>query len=144
MSDSTQASPLAAPAWRARETMGSHARVMTCLAHREPDRVPIDFWAVAEISDRLRRHYGLPDTEALLTHLGVDFRVVRGPSYVGLDMKQHADGVSEDLWGVRRRTITFGEGEKRGTYKELALSPLADARSVREELSNRNSVRSPD
>jgi uroporphyrinogen decarboxylase len=127
-----QSSSTPTPAWRARERMGARERVTAALAHREPDRVPIDFWAVTEISERLRRHYGLPDTDALLDHLGVDFRVVRGPSYVGLQMMQHDDGSIEDLWGVRRREITFGEGERRGAYRELAVSPLAEARTVRD------------
>jgi len=120
------------PRWRSRERMNSRERVMTSISHREPDRVPIDFWAVPAISERLCRHYGLPDEEALREHLGVDFRVVRGPSYVGLQMKQHADGSTEDLWGVRRQIVTFGEGEKQGTYKELAFSPLANAKTVRD------------
>ena len=124
------ASPL--PQWRSHERMDSRARVAACLDHREPDRVPIDFWAVPEITDRLRRRYGLPDVEALLVHLGVDFRVVRGPSYVGLQMKEHPDGTTEDLWGVRRQRVSFGEGQKRGEYWELAVSPLAGAQSVRD------------
>jgi len=119
-------------AWRQRERMGCRERALAAVNHQEPDRVPIDFWAVPEIMDRLQRHYGTPDRETLLRYLGVDFRVHRGPSYIGLDMRRHADGTVEDLWGVRRQVVTFGEGEKRGTYKELAFSPLASATTVRE------------
>jgi uroporphyrinogen decarboxylase len=119
-------------AWRQRERLGCRERALTAIDHRQADRVPIDFWAVPEIMNRLQRHYDISDKETLLQYLGVDFRVLRGPSYVGLEMCRHADGSVEDLWGVRRRLVTFGEGERRGTYKELAFSPLASAATVRE------------
>lgn len=117
-------------AWRQEERMGCRERAMAAMGHREADRVPIDFWAVPQIMDRLQCRYGVEDQEALLQCLGVDFRVLRGPSYTGLTMRHHADGTVEDLWGVRRREVTFGEGEKQGTYSELALSPLARATTV--------------
>jgi uroporphyrinogen decarboxylase len=106
--------------------------VVAALAHQEPDRVPIDFWATPKVMERLQACLGLPDEESLLWHVGVDFRVLRGPSYTGLEMRRHADGTTEDLWGVRRRTVTFGEGDRSDTYKELAESPLAAATSVGE------------
>ncbi len=112
--------------------MGSRERVEAALSHREPDRVPIDFWATPKVTERLQARLGLPDEESVLRYLGVDFRVLRGPSYTGLEMHRHADGTTEDLWGVRRRTVTFGEGDRGDTYRELAVSPLAGATSVRE------------
>lgn len=36
-------------AWRRRERLGCRERVLAAIDHREPDRVPIDFWAVPEI-----------------------------------------------------------------------------------------------
>jgi len=130
-------------AWRRRERLGCRERVLAAIDHREPDRVPIDFWAVPEIMNRLQHHYGISDEERLLEYLGVDMRVVWGPSYAGLEMRCYADGTVEDLWGVRRRVITFGEGEKRGSYKELAFSPLASAMTVR-EIENYPGWPSPD
>jgi uroporphyrinogen decarboxylase len=47
-------------------------------------------------------------------------------------MRRHEDDTVEDLWGVRRRVVAFGEGEQSGTYKELAFSPLGSATTVRE------------
>ena len=119
-------------AWRADERLTGRDRVGAAIDHREPDRVPIDFWAAPEVMHRLQQHLGLSNEEALLQSLGVDFRVHRGPSYVGWEMRRHRDGTVEDLWGVRRREVGFGKGEKRGVYKELAVSPLARATTVRE------------
>jgi uroporphyrinogen decarboxylase len=119
-------------AWRARESMNSRERTLAALDHCEPDRVPIDFWATSEIMQRLQHYFGISDEETLREYLGVDFRVHQGPSYKGLEIRRHSDGTVEDLWGVRRRVVCFGDGEKRGRYKELAFSPLASATTVRE------------
>jgi uroporphyrinogen decarboxylase len=119
-------------AWRQNERLLPRQRVLAAINHRETDRVPIDFWAVGEIRDRLIQYYKLPDEEALLKLIGVDVRVIRGPSYVGLEMHTYPDGTVEDLWGVRRRRVTFGEGDKKGSYLELASSPLANARNAKD------------
>jgi uroporphyrinogen decarboxylase len=118
--------------WRARERLNCRERALTALGHQEPDRVPIDFWAVPEVLDRLERHYAMSEREDLLRYLGVDFRVLRGPSYVGLERRRYPDGSVEDLWGVRRRTLSFGEGERQGAYQEVASSPLASASTMRD------------
>jgi len=108
-------------------TMTARERVLTALAHREPDRVPIDCWATAEVKAALRRRLGAADDEAMLRHLGVDFRVIPGPRYIGPERL-----AGEDIWGVGRQTIAFGEGDRQGSYRELASSPLADVSSVAE------------
>jgi uroporphyrinogen decarboxylase len=118
--------------WREREQLSSRARVLTALEHREADRVPIDFWAVPEVMARLQEHYGLPDAEALRRFIGVDFRALPGPSIAGLRRRRYDDGTVEDLWGVRRRRVAFGEGQKAGTYEEVACSPLAAAVTVQD------------
>jgi uroporphyrinogen decarboxylase len=110
--------------------MTPRERVMTTLEHREPDRVPVDYWAVSEVTERLKRHFGLQDDEGLLRHLGVDLRYVRGPSYIGLELREHPDGTVEDLWGVRRRIVTLERDGYRWSYKHVVESPLADATTV--------------
>jgi len=110
-----------------KQILSSPERVRVALAHREPDRVPIDFWATAEVKASLRRRLGLADDEALLRHFGVDFRVIAGPRDAG---PQRPAG--EDIWGVRRQTVTYGDGEGQGSYQELASSPLAAMTTVAE------------
>ena len=75
--------------------------------------------------------------------LGVDFRVVRGPSYVGLEMHSYPDGTFSDLWGVRRKLITYGKDEKKGTYKEVVGSPLSMMDQV-DEIDSYSGWPSPD
>lgn len=102
------------------------------LAHREPDRVPWDYWAAPEVTERLLAHLRLPDEEALLRHLEVDLRTVRGPSYAGQELRVYPDGTVDDLWGVRRRKMTVERGGYRWSYKHVAVSPLEGASSVSE------------
>lgn len=105
---------------------------MTALAHREPDRVPIDFWATQEIKQAVRCHFGMESHDALLDFLGVDFRIAAMPRYIGPSLKIHPDGSRDDVWGVRRQTVTFGAGDQQGTYQELLGSPLHAMITVRE------------
>ena len=100
-------------------------RVLTSLDHREPDRVPIDFWATSEVKGVLKRHLGITDEEELLRYLDVDFRVLPGPVYHGTGLVD-ADGYSQDIWGVGRKTVAYGVGEHAGSYQELVYSPLAE------------------
>lgn len=107
-------------------------RVSATLAHQEPDRVPIDFWATSEVKVMLKQHLGFSDDEELLRHLNVDFRVLAGPAYCGPELTADAEGRNEDIWGVGRKTIHYGEGNHAGSYQELAYSPLAEMTTVDE------------
>lgn len=114
------------------EYLDSRKRVEMALAHKEPDRVPIDFWATRQVRDKLVSKLGLGSVEELLQLFGVDFRVIRGPSLVGIELEKFPDGSYRDLWGVIRRPVEFGRGAKTGTYNEVTLSPLKEMRTVRE------------
>jgi uroporphyrinogen decarboxylase len=112
--------------------MNSRERVMTAIAHREPDRVPIDFWALSEVSQRLRSHLGFASQEELLRAFHVDLRVIEGPSFVGQEMAARPDGSARDLWGVWRKPQLVQAGDASGTYMEVSESPLAHATTVAE------------
>ncbi len=94
-------------------TMNSRERVMTTIARREADRVPIDYSANPAIDARLKQHFGLAtgDDEGLRQALGVDFRGVF-PAYIGPEL--HADiperGVKVDNWGIHRRWVEHDSG----------------------------------
>jgi uroporphyrinogen decarboxylase len=112
--------------------MDARQRVELALAHREPDRVPIDFWATASVTTRLMEHFGFSDREQLLEHLDVDFRYVEGPRYVGPEPAVREDGSVEDHWGVPRVRVDVGSGAAASVYREVIDFPLRDARSVEE------------
>jgi uroporphyrinogen decarboxylase len=99
-------------------------RVLTTIAHRAPDRVPIDYAGNPGIDGRLKRHFGLQpgDDEGLRRALGVDFRRVGAP-YTG--PKLHADVPDRqvDLWGIHRRWIEH----ESGGYWDYCDFPLREA-----------------
>jgi uroporphyrinogen decarboxylase len=99
-------------------------RVETALAHREPDRVPFDFWAVPEVWQSLRHALEAGD-ETVLRLLGIDCRMVTA-RYVGTKARELPDGTYVDPWGTHRRRVA----NEYGAYDEYASHPLADAETV--------------
>ncbi len=107
-------------------------RVLKALAFEEPDRTPIDCWITTEALRKLYRHFGTTDKEDVLRRLHVDLRMIPGPRYVGPELERHPDGAVEDIWGVPRIEKEFGQGDRRGSYKEVTRFPLAEARTVKD------------
>ena len=108
-----------------REKLSSRERVRLALAHQETDRIPIAMVcaginapARVELERYLQRERGL-SVEAYLDPL-IDIRAV-GPQYIGPPL---APG--EDIWGVRRREVSYGAG----AYDEIEHYPLAAAKDV--------------
>ena len=112
--------------------MDSRERVSLTLAHKQPDRVPVDYWATPSVNARLLDRFGLSTQEQLLRHLDVDFRYIEGPRYIGPEPVIHPDGSVEDHWGVPRVRVNVGEGETASQYMEVASFPLEDATGVEE------------
>ncbi len=112
--------------------MDSRDRVLLALEHKEPDRVPIDYWATSEVNAKLLKHFGFSSQEQLLQHFDVDFRYIEGPKYIGPGHTTRPDGLQEDHFGVTRRSVSYGEGARAGTYSEVVRYPLEKATSVDE------------
>ena len=81
--------------------LSSKERVMMAINHEETDRVPMDYWAWAEVNDKLREKLSLKDYDELLDYLGVDIRVIRAP-YVG----------PKDCWEGLKNAKTVEDLEK--------------------------------
>jgi uroporphyrinogen decarboxylase len=112
--------------------MNNKERVLAAIDHSEPDRVPLDLWAVAPATDNLRAHLGVGDDEGVWQALGIDLRSV-WPTYIGPEHERFQDGTWLDWWGCRRQMI--------GPFEEVVGAPLADAATpadvdVREPQSN--------
>lgn len=115
--------------------MDSRERFKLTVAHKQPDRVPIDYWATSEVNAKLLKRFGFSSQEQLLQHFDVDFRYIEGPRYTGPGQTIRRDGLQEDHFGVVRRSVSYGEGAKAGKYSEVVLYPLQEATSV-EEIEN--------
>jgi uroporphyrinogen decarboxylase len=115
------------------ETMTCRERCLKAIKFEEGDRVPIDSWMVLEIKKKCMDYWGLESEAELLEFLGVDIRDNYGPSYIGQELKKHEDGTVEDLWGVKRKVVTYGKGTRyEGTFKEVAVSPLEHMTTLEE------------
>jgi len=99
--------------------MTSKQRVLATISHREPDRVPVNYYGNAGIDERLKRHFGADD---LLAALAVDFRQVGAP-YVGPRLHQDKGDVKVDEWGIHRRWV----GHESGGYWDYCHWPLVQA-----------------
>ena len=90
--------------------MNSKERVLTAVARRVPDRVPLDFSANAFVLERLHRDLGTANHRQLLERLHVDIVDLRGvvdPVYRGPIPKERplAGGVKENYWGWRTQIV---------------------------------------
>lgn len=121
-------------------------RVLTSLAWREPDRVPIQVYLTPEVEAMLQAHFGgrpLPeapgekpvsvatlqthyDSENVLQHLGVDLRSV-APEWRG-PLREAHDGITYDVWGAGYRRVDYGGG----IYDEAVELPLAELHTLQD------------
>ncbi len=110
-----------------RECLSSRERVRLALRHQETDRIPIAMVcaginppAYQALEATFERERGTD----LATYLGsyIDIRDV-GPRYIGPKRKP-----GEDLWGVRRKEMSYGPG----SYDEIEYYPLASLQSMDE------------
>jgi uroporphyrinogen decarboxylase len=99
-------------------------RVLSALRHQQPDRVPLDFWAVPEIWKKFEQNMHTSDKEAILQRLGVDVREV-APDYIGPAMPVFADGSFLEPKGTHRKIVH----NQFGSYEEYASFPLGNAQS---------------
>jgi uroporphyrinogen decarboxylase len=106
-----------------KETMTSRERWLAVLTRRTPDRVPMDYWATSEATDKLKKHLGVRTREQALKLLHVDYPVGVGPKYAGPRLPRLTD-----VFGCRYRDVDYGTGK----YREVVFSPLARYTSVDE------------
>ena len=105
--------------------MTSRERWLALFAGEKPDRIPTDYWATDEVTERLQRELRCPTKEDLYLRLNIDAIVsIEAPRTV----EHHPDDQSADIWGLRRTPVSYGGG----IYDEFANHPLASVTSVEE------------
>lgn len=105
--------------WRVR--MIHRDRVIMALNHQQPDRVPVDFWAVPEIWARLKSHFKVERKEDVLECLDVDIRLEM-PDYIGSLPLFKADGSYYAIDGTHRKIVKNAFC----TFEEYASYPLVN------------------
>ncbi|HLA39455.1 MAG TPA: uroporphyrinogen decarboxylase family protein, partial [Candidatus Glassbacteria bacterium] len=111
--------------------MNGRERVLTAIAHREPDRVPITFDAQPEVYDLLYEHFGISTRAELWDALHVD-TWLEGPVINDPREKPLASGLFQNRWGYHTKRQPYQAGEKTGYYDEIVYHPLAAAETVAE------------
>jgi len=106
--------------------LNAKERVKAALGHRQPDRVPVDFWCERSVRQRLKDHLGLVTDEDLLRRLHIDVRNIY-PEYAGPELKTFPDGSYEDFWGVIRRPVR----NPFGIHYEVAFNPFSEDASLK-------------
>jgi len=117
-----------------RETMTPRERWLAVLTRQTPDRVPMDYWGTAEMSEKLLRHMGIDDLDEALARLHVDRPLTVGPRYVGPPIPEDSD-----VFGIRYKLVDYGTG----AYREVVHNPLAGYESV-EQIEHEYTWPSPD
>lgn len=110
-----------------KETMTPRERWLAILERRIPDRVPMDYWATAEASEKLMRHLGLNTLDEIYLHLHIDVPVKIFPHYSGPALPHNTD-----IFGIHYSEVSHDGG----TYRETANNPLAAYTSVEEMADN--------
>lgn len=78
--------------------MTPRERVLTAIDHRQPDRVPRDFWAEEPAWRRLLAHLGHGQRRRVLDRLGIDVRHLEMPSPPETALGR---GLVQNFWGER-------------------------------------------
>lgn len=103
-------------------TMTPRQRWLALLERKTPDRIPTDYQATEEVTERLRRELGCPDDESLYRKLQIDARRTVEPKW-----NRPPDlNPAADMWGIVYRKVSYGQG----SYLEPENFPLAQADSV--------------
>ncbi len=66
-----------------KETMTPRERWLSVLNRKKPDRIPMDYWATPEATEKLMKYLGYDTEEELFEHLHIDRVITVGPKYTG-------------------------------------------------------------
>jgi len=103
--------------------MTPRERWEAALQREKPDRLPMDYRATDEFTEKLLRHTGCPDLDDFFRRFHIDRPYSLAPRYTGPDI-----AADEDAFGCKFAYIGYGTGR----YRECVYNPLARYGSVGE------------
>jgi uroporphyrinogen decarboxylase len=110
-----------------RETMTPKERWLAVLNRERPDRLPMDYWATDEATQKLMQHLGCAEAWGMFERLHIDRPVTVAPRYVGPPIEP-----GYDMYGCRFEDVDYGTG----VYSECVTHPLAQYDTVEEIAGN--------
>lgn len=105
--------------------MTPRERYLAIFAGEKPDRIPTDYWATDEVTERLMRELRCGTLDELYDALHIDGVTRIEPPRT---KPHHADDPEADIWGLKRKKMGYGAG----VYDEFDNHPLAGMTSVDE------------
>jgi uroporphyrinogen decarboxylase len=114
--------------------MTPRERFLAVMNREKPDRVPMDYWATPEVTQKLMKHLGCDSAEVMYERLHIDKVISVEARYVGPPVAK-----GRDIFGCRFKDVDYGTG----VYTECIYSPLAGFETV-EELEKNYQWPSPD
>lgn len=99
-----------------KETMTPKERWLAVLNREKPDRIPMNYRATGEATEKLMKYMGCQDTNEMFDRLHIDRTSGVGARYIGPPVKP-----GENMYGCRYVSVRY-EG---GTYSECVGHPLA-------------------
>jgi uroporphyrinogen decarboxylase len=98
-------------------------RWLAVLNREKPDRLPMDYWATDEATQRVMNHLGCADRWEMFDRLHIDPVVAVGPRYTGPPVEP-----GYDMYGCRYEDIDYDNG----VYRECVYHPLSRYNSIEE------------
>lgn len=116
------------------ETMTPRERWLAVLKRQKPDRIPMDYWATAEATEKLLKHLGC-DFDTMIQKLHIDLPVRVGPQYAGPPPEE-----GKDIFGVSYQSVDYSTGH----YAEAAGEPPLSRYTTVEEIESSYRWPAPD
>jgi uroporphyrinogen decarboxylase len=109
------------------DRMTPRERWVTVINRKVPDRIPLDYGATAEATQKVMKYLGVDSFDDLMARLHVEPKAWVGGRYTG---PATPEGV--DIFGCRYANVDYGTG----VYAECVHYPLANYTSVEEIEAN--------
>ena len=106
-----------------KEHMTPRERWLAVLKREKPDRLPMDYWATDEATEKVMEYLGCAEVEEMHQRLHIDRPVKVEPRYAGPPIEP-----GYDMYGCRYEDVDYGSG----AYSECVHHPLAQYNSVEE------------
>jgi len=106
--------------------MTHRERIMAAVNHEQIDRLPTDYWGVAEVTGNLMKFFNVTDMLGLAKSLDIDKIMDAAPVMKPIDRS--------GMWDVKMRPIAVAGGL--GVYDEPVSHPLADYETIGEIEAN--------
>ena len=108
-----------------RTEMTHRERILAAINHQPTDRVPIDYWGVPEITEKLMAHFGVKDMLGLSKSLDLDkIMGISAPLLPG----------RASMWNVETKRIPLPDGS--GFYDEVVDFPIGKYETIDEIEAN--------